>query len=431
MSNGKIGPKPPGTPVGLPEDKPPVSKKKAADQQGQTVTSPLSKDEKAQIKGAHAMDGEFRRAALDMQGDVKAKVLDATKTKLDGAAGISKTEYEAIKKDFQTKPQSPETVKWLEKNHPHLSASINSNLDYNGYVGTTIGSLNLTRAGEELKADSDRRSEKLDKLPPVSDFRADGMPKNASPGDPVVSPEAGEKWKEYKTGSNKTYIKNDALAKISNEEAGKARDAQKDFTAKMSGVIGTDIPNPPSMKAAQGYFQTLASRGASPDHIKREYGEYLKTFYRHPGGVTWDPKLDPKKLDSSFGQQPVGKDGKRLIDCEGYAAITENVLGNIKKDGKPMFDIMHGAGPGHVMCGVYPHGGDPRKGFIVNNDQIQDVKWDSRHDKGLNQTKGEDARMRFVIRQHWKQEFGEKSSTNEYGRTYTDMKPPGGKVPTQ
>ncbi|MCI0412026.1 hypothetical protein L0222_04395 [bacterium] len=428
MSNGgKIGPKPPGVDT-IPQNTPPAPEKKTDSPEVLTGAPSLSKEDIAQLKGSHAMDGDLRRAALDMQGDVKAKVQDATKSKLDGAAGISKSEYDTIKKDYQTKPQSTETIKWLEKNHPHLYHSITSNLDYEGYVGTTIGSLNMSKSGDELKKDSDVRSKQLNDLPPLSDFRADGLPNNASPGDPVAAAEAGDKWKEYKTGSNTTYIKNDAAA-ISNENASKARQAQKDYCSKMSGVIGTDIPNPPSLKAAKGYFQTLASRGASPEHIKKEYGEYLKTFFHHPGGVKWDPKLDPKNLDANFGQQPVGKDGKRLIDCEGYAALTENVLGDLKKDGKPLFDIQHGAGPGHVFTGVFPHGGDPRKGFIVNNDQIQDVKWDSRFDKGFNETKGEDARMRFVVRQHWKQEFGEKSSTTDYGRTYTEMKPPTGKVP--
>ena len=430
MSNGgKIGPKPPGGMDSTPPAPPPAPEKKTENQETQKPSS-LSKGDIAQMKAAHAMDGDLRRASLDFQGDVKAKVQDATKSKLDGAAGISKSEYDQIKKDYQNNPQKADTVKWLEKNHPHLYHSITSNLDYDGYVGTTIGSLNMTRSGEELKRDSEVRSGKLDKLPPLSDFREDGLPQNASPGDPVAAAEAGDKWKEYKTGSNTTYVKNDGAA-VSDSDANKARQAQKDYCAKMSGVIGADISNPPSLKAAQGYFQTLANRGASPEHVKKEYGEYLKTFYKHPGGVNWNPKLDPKDLDSSFGQQPIGKDGRRMIDCEGYSALTENVLGGLKKDGKPMFDIQHGAGPGHVFTGVFPHGGDPRKGFIVNNDQIQDVKWDSRFDQGFNETKGEDARMRFVVRQHWKQEFGEKSSTTEYGRSYTDLKPPTGKVPGQ
>lgn len=252
MSNGgKIGPKPPGGVDSTPPSTPPAQEKKTEAPETQK-TSSLSNEDKAQMKAAHAMDGDLRRASLDVQGDFKAKVQDAMKSKLDGAAGISKSEYEKIKNDYQKNPQSADTVKWLEKNHPHLYHSINSNLDYDGYVGTTIGSLNMTRSGDELKRDSEVRSGKLDKLPPVSDYRADGLPQNASPGDPVAAAEAGDKWKEYKTGSNTTYIKNDGAA-VSDADANKARQAQKDYCAKMSGVIGTDISNPPSLKAAQGY----------------------------------------------------------------------------------------------------------------------------------------------------------------------------------
>ena len=194
----------------------------------------------------------------------------------------------------------------------------------------------------------------------------------------------------------------------------------------MSGIIGTDIPNPPSVNASKNYFQQLANRGATPEQIKTEYQEYMKTFYQHPGGVNWDPKLDPKNLDKNFAQQPLAKDGKRLIDCEGYSAMTENILGGIQKDGKPMFDIMHGAGGGHVLTGVYPHGGDPRKGFIVSNDKVDDVKWDPALDKDF--AKGSlETKQQYVVKHYWGKEFG--GSTNQYGNDYTRMAPPSGKVP--
>src|SRR5919106_50576 len=136
MSNGKIGPKPPGM-NSIPQTTPPTSEKKTENPEVLKGAPGLSKENIAHLKAAHAMDGDLRRAALDAQGDVKGKVQDATKTKLDGAAGISKSEYEEIKKDYQNNPQGADTVKWLEKNHPHLYHSITSNLDYDGYVGTT------------------------------------------------------------------------------------------------------------------------------------------------------------------------------------------------------------------------------------------------------------------------------------------------------
>lgn len=392
-----------------------------------SAATPMSEQNKAQQKGMVNFEGDIKKGQLQGMTDVKKMTEEATKTKLDGAVGISKSEYDAIKKSYQSNPQSNESIKWLEKNHPQLHAAIVSDLDYSGYVGTAVGSLNSTRAGDELKQDAAKREQSLNKLPGVQDYGPNGLPKNMPPGDPVAGAEAGEKWKEYKTGTNTTFVKDGSkLENISDADANKAREAQKNYCAKMSGIIGTDVPNPPSVNASKNYFQQLANRGATPDQIKNEYQEYMKTFYQHPGGVNWDPKLDPKNLDKNFSQQPLAKDGKRLIDCEGYSAMTENILGGIKKDGKPMFDIMHGAGGGHVITGVYPHGGDPRKGFIVSNDTVNDVKWDSRLDKDFEKSSPE-KQKEFIVRNYWAKEFG--GSTNQYGSDYTQMGPPSGKIP--
>jgi hypothetical protein len=392
-----------------------------------SAATPMSEQNKAQQKGDLSFEGDIKKGQLQGMTDVKKMTEEATKTKLDGAVGISKSEYDAIKKSYQSNPQNSESIKWMEKNHPALHAAIVSDLDYSGYVGTAVGSLNSTRSGDELKQDAAKREQSLNKLPNTQDYGPNGLPKNMPPGDPVAGAEAGEKWKEYKTGTNTTFIKDGSkLENISDADAQKAREAQKNYCAKMSGIIGTDVPNPPSVNASKNYFQQLANRGASPDQIKNEYQQYMKTFYQHPGGVNWDPKLDPKNLDKNFSQQPLAKDGKRLIDCEGYSAMTENILGGIQKNGQPMFDIMHGAGGGHVITGVYPHGGDPRKGFVVSNDTVNDVKWDSRLDNDFAKSSPEKQRE-FIVRNYWAKEFG--GSTNQYGSDYTQMGPPAGKIP--
>ncbi len=410
----------------VPSDSTPTSQP-AKPQDPPSAATPLSEQNKAQQKGMVNFEGDIKKAELHGMTDVKKMTEEATKSKLDGAGGLSKSEYEAIKKSYQNNPQSNESIKWMEKNQPALHAAIVSDLDYSGYTGTAVGSLNLTRAGDELKQDAAKREQSLDKLPSVKDYGPNGLPKNIPPGDPVAGAEAGDKWKEYNTGTNKTFIKDGSkLENISDADAQKARQSQKDYCTKMSGIIGTDIPNPPSINASKNYFQQLANRGATPEQIKNEYGEYMKTFYQHPGGVNWDPKLDPKNLDKNFSQQPTAKDGKRLIDCEGYSAMTENILGGVQKNGKPMFDIMHGAGGGHVITGVYPHDGDPRKGFIVSNDKIDDVHWDTRLDKDFEKGSPE-KKKEFIVKNYWGKEFG--GSTNQYGSDYTHMGPPSGKVP--
>ena len=103
-------------------------------------------------------EGDIKKAELHGMTDVKKMTEEATKSKLDGAGGLSKSEYEAIKKSYQNNPQSNESIKWMEKNQPALHAAIVSDLDYSGYTGTAVGSLNLTRAGDELKQDAESAS---------------------------------------------------------------------------------------------------------------------------------------------------------------------------------------------------------------------------------------------------------------------------------
>ena len=253
----------------VPSDSTPTAQP-AKPQDPPSAATPMSEQNKAQQKGMVNFEGDIKKAELHGMTDVKKMTEEATKSKLDGAGGLSKSEYEAIKKSYQNNPQSNESIKWMEKNQPALHAAIVSDLDYSGYTGTAVGSLNLTRAGDDLKQDAARREQSLDKLPNVKDYGPNGLPKNMPPGDPVAGAEAGEKWKEYKTGTNTTFIKDGSkLENISDADAQKARQSQKDYCTKMSGIIGTDIPNPPSINASKNYFQQLANRGATPEQIKK------------------------------------------------------------------------------------------------------------------------------------------------------------------
>lgn len=406
---------------------------KTSQQVPQAETKAKKPDPEASKQAQQAISNDpmamMQKAQLQKkETDVQALVQNARGSKLDGVEGISKSEYESIKNEIRNGNPSSKSLKWLEKNHPHLHAAVQSDLDYNGYVGTAIGSLNMNRAGGELKQDAAQRNAKLDQLPPYRDFGENGLPKKGVVHEQGLGtdPDTGNKIDAYKTGTNTTKISGDALANISDAEADKSRKAQKDMTVKMSGIIGTDVSNPPSVKAARAYFQGLADRGASPDQIRKEYGQYLKTFYRHPGGVDWKPPLDPKNLDANFNQQPVAKDGKRLIDCEGYSALTENVLGGLKKNGQPMFDILHGASNQHVTTAVFPHGGDIRKGFIVDNENATSFpKLNPQLEKDFAKS-SVDAQKRFLMKQHM--EANSEGSPNSYGSDFTNMKSPFEKV---
>ena len=356
--------------------------------------------------------------------DVKALVTTAQQSKLDGANHISSSEYAQIKNAYRSDPQSTESIKWLQNNQPQLFAAITSDLDYSGYVGTSNGSLNSTRAGEELAADAGRRQARLDRLPPVRDYRADGMPKGTSGADvKPPHPENGQQVRGYDTGSNYTNVVGDKLTSITDAQAQQSRQTQRDFCTKMSGVIGADVANPPSVNAAKAYFQRMADRGASTQEIKGEYDAYLKTFYKHPGGVAWSPALNAQNVNERFNDQPLAKDGKRLIDCEGFSVLTESVLGGVQKNGQPMFDVKHAANGGHVVCGVFPRGQDPSKGFVVDNAGTTDLRLRNPQETTLyNQTADRDTRERYLLRTYMGANHG--SPATQFGSSYDNMQPP-------
>src|SRR5262245_462944 len=124
MDNGRVGRKVTTGPSEVPPSPPPeVSQKPASDEeQVKQSVNQLSAQDKAAIKGAYAFDGDIKRASLQ-NVDLKSRITDASKSKWDGAGGISKQEYDSIKNDYQNKSVSPETIKWMEREHPALHAS--------------------------------------------------------------------------------------------------------------------------------------------------------------------------------------------------------------------------------------------------------------------------------------------------------------------
>ncbi len=309
--------------------------------------------------------------------DIRVAVNNAQATKNDGAQNISKDEYAALKASFRGDPQSAESLKWLEKEKPQLHAALSSDLDYSGFVGTANHTLSSNEAGGQLAADAARRAGALDKLPDLNvGYKENGLPNGTKGGDKIPGGLVVE------TGSNITRIK-DGKLDVTHADAQKSRGAQTDFTAKMSGRIGQDVSNPPTAANAKAYFQQMAKDGATPAQIQSEYKSYMDTFYKHPGGgVEWKPEITAANVDQRFADQPLGKDGKRLIDCEGYAALTENVLGDLEgSKGQKMFDIKQASNGAHVFTGVFPHG-KSSGGFVVTSGEVAPLPLDPRLAQG-------------------------------------------------
>jgi hypothetical protein len=145
--------------------------------------------------------------------------------------------------------------------------------------------------------------------------------------------------------------------------------AQIDQNQRMNKTLGRPA-SPQSVDDARDYFNAYA-KGKTTDQVRTEYQSYLKNFYVHTGdGVDWDPKIDPKdrpaQLQSMLNQQDQTKDGRTLVDCEGFSYLTDHILGGVSNpDGSKRFDVTYARNSEHVITGVFDRGGG--LGFTVNN----------------------------------------------------------------
>lgn len=196
------------------------------------------------------------------------------------------------------------------------------------------------------------------------------------------------------TGVNKTVIddRNFHMSNVDVADAGLKQAAQLEKMSKVSGKTPFDPHNLTHVKA---YFQAF-SKGKSTDEVRKEFGEYLTNFYKHPGEkgtLDWSASVPvkdrPGKLDTLLSAQPTDKAGRKIVDCEGFAYLTAAVLGDVKgANGKPRFDVYmvggkekpkpgekpdpNALGSGHEIALVFDNESKPAgRWFEVNNNQTE------------------------------------------------------------
>lgn len=196
------------------------------------------------------------------------------------------------------------------------------------------------------------------------------------------------------TGVNKTVIddRNFHMSNVDVADAGLKQAAQLEKMSKLSGKTPFDPHNLTHVKA---YFQAF-SKGKSTDDVRKEFGEYLTNFYKHPGEkgtLDWSPSVAvkdrPGKLDSLLAAQPTDKAGRKIVDCEGFAYLTAAVLGDVKgANGKPRFEVFmvggqekrkenekpdpNALGSGHEIAMVFDNESNPTgRRFTVNNGETE------------------------------------------------------------
>lgn len=166
-----------------------------------------------------------------------------------------------------------------------------------------------------------------------------------------------------------------------------ATQEQLEFASKMG---GGKVSFPPTHEEAKAHFATLKGKD---DEIKKDYSAYTHAFYQHVGqdqesidkGVK-DVNYTPHKLpNGKISTAPTGADdvrdnaqlnnrGRRVIDCEGYVQLGQDLLGAAGYTQPTVHratDAKHPGNTGHVMLEMKDSTGQP---LIVNNQYIQNER---------------------------------------------------------
>jgi len=198
--------------------------------------------------------------------------------------------------------------------------------------------------------------------------------KEIDSGDRVNQKVDGRLVRQFKTGENVTKVPDGELDATPAQQA-ETKAAQKKVLDDMK-AKGVDASDPPTIAQTKEYLQKVAGKG-TPEETKKlqtALGDYLSAYYKHAGqGVDWGAgKGLADNMEKAFADQPKLKDGRVVIDCEGFAALTQNLIKDIKdpKTKQPMFEMMQGATPNHAIVGVFRKGAPFQEPFMVSNDRV-------------------------------------------------------------
>ncbi|MBS2037372.1 hypothetical protein JST97_20455 [bacterium] len=158
---------------------------------------------------------------------------------------------------------------------------------------------------------------------------------------------------------------------------------QLDYTAK----LGPKASFPPTQEQIKTRFASL--KGASNREVTSEFQQYTSAFYSHinsdpqgskTGDLTYTPhnvksgKTTYTGMDTPTGfadvtdHRQLNSSGQRLIDCEGYAMLGNQLLGSagFKQPAEGGFHIVNaqGADGGHAMLEMQRNG---ESVFVSNN----------------------------------------------------------------
>ncbi len=311
-----------------------------------------------------------------MAEPLEAVVAQALRSTNDGAGGISESELASIRSAFERRGRDSAALAFLRDTRPQLYTALTNDLGYEHYVGFVLGTLQMDVEGYGVAARDDARRRDLAQrgIGPSTGFRADGLPATLPGGEPAGRSRSGVAQTAFTTGKNRTTIPDGRFAPTSEADVAARRQAQAAVCTRMAAVLGVDVANPPGLGVVRAFLQALVAGGAAPEQVRAEYAAYLQKFFVHAGGgVEWDVRggglISADRVEALLCDQPRLRDGRTVIDCEGFSAITERVFAGLQRAGssEPMFDVVHSANNCHVVTGVFVRGRPTNEGFVVTN----------------------------------------------------------------
>jgi hypothetical protein len=175
---------------------------------------------------------------------------------------------------------------------------------------------------------------------------------------------------EYVAGNQIKFDPSYFEFNVTRPELGGIRQGQVDETLAMEKRLGRPV-DPTNMNDAHDYFQALASDPAeSKKAVAAEYQTYLDSFFVHSGdSVLWNSDIDGDlhdHVDDMLSGTVSDDAGRKVINCAGFAAITQAVFQSKPGDAAPdRFVVRLDASSDHIVAGVFDTADG--SGFGVSN----------------------------------------------------------------
>ncbi|MFZ5440751.1 MAG: hypothetical protein ACOZQL_12140 [Myxococcota bacterium] len=168
---------------------------------------------------------------------------------------------------------------------------------------------------------------------------------------------------------NRTFVDTERF-EARMETVADVRLRQVEVASRMRAALSTpvDLHDPAT---AREYFDRFA-RTHSTKEVAAEFSEYLRAAWAHPGGsagVEWTDSIPmdqrAARLEALFEGQPVDGAGRKIVDCEGFAYLTERILGGLESRNGPL-SVSYASTQAHVVAVVTTSD----ELFVVNNSTV-------------------------------------------------------------